>query len=477
MVVSKVVYVSITVIIANGMNHHCLGFSVVTHPNPSYLTHKKKQPIRRWSAFDAKLSSSTLRAVSPSLIVPTSLISASNHWGNIAVLSLSASFAQLLGKTTLIGRLLGAPVTAMALAFVLSSLSILPSFTSGLNWLTLLPPGGSQASSFLQIVSLTLATPLLLLGTSIRGRALRRCGSLLGSFVIASLGTLVGAIIAIVLPSTTHIIPPLTLPNGDGVKIATALLAKNIGGGINYMAVCSCLGAAPESIAAGLCVDNVMALAYFPLTSALASKFKDVDDCDNPRQESNLHHDENNIELISPVESLSHAFTIAVVLTASGQCLNNLLQRNSKSLNLSLPITTLLTVVFSTFYPPNWFMSPATSSNERSKNNLGFSNSIAKSGEVVSLYVCPERKTKQFRFFLRFIITPTSGPSFLSAGNITIVFILRNSRSTRLETQRLYSTIVPIHCIILNHNVWCPSRNVILFSTTYKQILKQKTRL
>ena len=245
MVVSKVV-VSIALIFANDMNHHCLGFTL---PNLSHLTHNREKPINKWSAFDVKLPSSALRALPPSSIVPTSLISASNHWGNIAALSLAASLAQLIGKTTLIGRLLGAPVTAMALTFMLSSVSIFPSSTLGLNWLTLLPPGGSEASSFLQIVSLTLATPLLLLGTSIRGKALRRCGSLLGSFVIASLGTLVGAIIAIILPSYTQIIPSLTLPNGDGVKIASALLAKNIGGGINYMAVCSCLGAAPESIA------------------------------------------------------------------------------------------------------------------------------------------------------------------------------------------------------------------------------------
>ena len=247
MVVSKVVVSIAWLIFANDMDHYCLGFAL---PNLSHLTHNREKPInKKWSAFDVKLSSSAVRAVPPSSIVPTSLISASNHWGNIAALSLAASLAQLIGKTTLIGRLLGAPVTAMALTFMLSSVSIFPSSTIGLNWLTLLPPGGSEASSFLQIVSLTLATPLLLLGTSIRGKALRRCGSLLGSFVIASLGTLVGAIIAIILPSYTQIIPSLTLPNGDGVKIASALLAKNIGGGINYMAVCSCLGAAPESIA------------------------------------------------------------------------------------------------------------------------------------------------------------------------------------------------------------------------------------
>ena len=321
----------------------------------------------------------------------TSVIASTNHWGNIAALSFAASLAQLLGKTTLVGRLLGAPVTAMALTFVLSSLNFIPSSHS--SWLTLLPSGGSQASAFLQTTSLTLATPLLLLGTSIRGKALQRCGSLLGSFVVASLGTLIGAILAIVIPSSLQMIPSIryaSLPNGDGIKIASALLAKNIGGGINYMAVCSCLGAAPESIAAGLCVDNVMALAYFPLTSVLASKFEDVSD-DDASDESNMQDHNTVDERTNPIESLSHAFTIAAGLTAFGQLANSklqLLRLGSESLNLSLPITTLMAVLFSTYYPSNWFMSPTTCS--ESKNNNAKRNSIAQAGEQVSAYYSAE---------------------------------------------------------------------------------------
>ena len=159
-----------------------------------------------------------------------------------------------MGKTTLIGKLLGAPVTAMALTFVLSSIGWIPTYSeSTLRWKTLLPPGGSTASSFLQSISLTLATPLLLLGTSIRGKALHQCGALLGSFVIASFGTLAGATLAFAIGLRPALMA--ALPHGDGVKIAAALLAKNVGGGINYMAVATCLAASPESIAAGLCVD------------------------------------------------------------------------------------------------------------------------------------------------------------------------------------------------------------------------------
>jgi hypothetical protein len=57
--------------------------------------------------------------------------------------------------------------------------------------------------------------------------------------------------------------------NGDGWKVASALVAKNIGGGMNYVAVCNTLHVTPAAFAAGIAVDNVFAVLYFPLTSWL----------------------------------------------------------------------------------------------------------------------------------------------------------------------------------------------------------------
>jgi len=178
-----------------------------------------------------------------------------------------------------------------------------------------------------------------------------------------------------------------SVPNQDGLKIAAALLAKNIGGGINYMAVCSCLNASPESIAAGLCVDNVMALVYFPLVSLLASKYKDVVDEDDvgfiAKEEKDDELDEENgsSSELSPVESLSHAFTLAALLTAGGQFINSKLHYVTTSpLNLSLPITTLLTVIFSTYYSPNMLLSPML---KKKDSDDAKSNSIAKAGETL----------------------------------------------------------------------------------------------
>ena len=100
-------------------------------------------------------STALLHATAPPNDIVPSLISASNNWGNVAALSFTASFAQLLGKKTLVGKLLGAPVTAMAIAFILSSVGIFPSTTSfssstssstsSTEWMTILPPGGKSS--------------------------------------------------------------------------------------------------------------------------------------------------------------------------------------------------------------------------------------------------------------------------------------------------------------------------------------------
>jgi len=47
------------------------------------------------------------------------------------------------------------------------------------------------------------------------------------------------------------------------------LCAKNIGGGLNYVAVAATTGLGPSAFAAGLVIDNAFGLLYFPLVSWL----------------------------------------------------------------------------------------------------------------------------------------------------------------------------------------------------------------
>ena len=107
-----------------------------------------------------------------SLPSPSSpLIAATDDMGNASAVLMCATIAQFLGKSTAIGRLLGPPVTAMALTFLLATIGIMP-------------PGGSAGATALQGMTLSLATPLLLLGADIKS-AKSSCGPLLISFILA----------------------------------------------------------------------------------------------------------------------------------------------------------------------------------------------------------------------------------------------------------------------------------------------------
>jgi len=147
-------------------------------------------------------------------------------------------------------------------------------------------PGPGVHFSSMQLSFVQLATPLLLLGADLRGAFLRtrRLGT---AFLLGSAATVAGALAAYALLS------PLLTPlgaAGDSWKLAAALAAKNIGGGLNYVAVASVTGLSPavrylvsdvhkppdsrslsraQGLSAGLVIDNIAGLLYFPLCSFL----------------------------------------------------------------------------------------------------------------------------------------------------------------------------------------------------------------
>lgn len=250
------------------------------------------------------------------------LITADDSWGNYAVLTGVAASSQILGNQTAIGRLLGPPVTAMACTFALASIGIIN-------------PGGTVAAKTLQLLALNLATPLILLGADFKDAA-NRCGPLLLSFAVAATSTTISCLVGWKLAG-----PSLTSALGrDGLVIAAALLAKNIGGGINYIAVCQSLHASPTAVAAGLCIDNIFALIYFPTTSILAAGRPDVDLL-TATVDKNLS-DRPSLS----VQSLSTVLCLACALVWLGERLGGT--------SGSLPVCTLLTVLFAANSPGKW---------------------------------------------------------------------------------------------------------------------------
>jgi uncharacterized membrane protein len=256
------------------------------------------------------------------------LIPADDQWGNWMALTGLATAAQILGRTTVLGRLLGPPVSAMALTFAAATVG-------------LLNPGGTMAAKSLQSLSLQLATPLVLLGADLRD-AVSKSGSLVASFCMASFSTVFACLVGWKLNCTRL----SSVLGRDGLVIAAALLAKNIGGGINYIAVCRCLQASDLAIAAGLCVDNLFALVYFPITSALANGFPDV------AENRQLPKDDMKSPSPRTSESNFSVQNITTILFLSALLL--WLGEKTGGVNGALPACTIFTVLFASIVPLSW---------------------------------------------------------------------------------------------------------------------------
>ena len=203
----------------------------------------------------------------------------------------------------------------------------------------ILNPGGTVAAKSLQLLSLQLATPLLLLGADLRNCA-KRCGPLLQAFVVASFATILACVLGWQVCKT-----PLERALGkDGLIIAAALMAKNVGGGINYMAVCRSLSASPAAVAAGLCVDNLFALVYFPVTSALGAGRDDVVVVGETTDNDSVDTQDISLENRPiTVQQASTALSLAALTTWIGEKVGGTAG--------ALPCTTLLAVLVASRAP------------------------------------------------------------------------------------------------------------------------------
>jgi uncharacterized membrane protein len=181
-------------------------------------------------------------------------IDSSNQWGIYAAITTAASISIKLEQKTSIGKALSGPVTAMLLASILTNLGILPST-------------GSIYVSTLQSFVVKLATPLLLLGADVK-KIFRETGILIKAFAFGTFATTIGSMVSFILfHSGMRSLGSI----GDSWKLASALTAKNIGGGLNFIAVSDILKVSSGAVAAGLAVDNVIGLMYFPFVAWLAS--------------------------------------------------------------------------------------------------------------------------------------------------------------------------------------------------------------
>eukprot|EP01038_Epipyxis_sp_PR26KG_P007244 gene7244-9876_t len=271
-----------------------------------------------------------------------SLLPSTDLWPLWTVVAGSSALGLKLERSTKIGRSLSGPVCAMIITATLTNFDIIPS--------------NSMHITQLQSFVVKLATPLLLLGSNLF-KIYKDTGSLFNIYLVGSLGTMIGSFLGYLMYG--YQLKQLGLID-DGWKIASALTAKNIGGGLNFMAVANILSISPKVIAMGLAVDNILGLLYFPLISWLGQRYNSFeinktitaeseDSFTNNKLIDNhtlidndtIHNKNNSNEL----ENLSVGLAVGMVITTVSEFLSTIL--NTPSIVISTFLAVLIATIFS----------------------------------------------------------------------------------------------------------------------------------
>ena len=253
------------------------------------------------------------------------------HLITIASLSTCAGLGATVGNRTKFGQKLSGPVCSMLMGYIFLA-------PCNNNMLSMNPEVLHQ----IRVLVSSLATPLILLGANLQ--AIRRTfNTLLQPFIFSALATIGGAYVGV----------QMFLSSGNNnIPLAAALVAKNIGSGINYVASCQALGVSPQSQAQGLVVDNVFAFIYFPLVSILGDRYKKTKDDDAVKKVENglaISKDSSSIFNVEDVK-LAFALTFAILIAAhvESEFWSSILEDVDAS-RLFLPIVTLFSVLTATF--------------------------------------------------------------------------------------------------------------------------------
>ncbi|KAB1220122.1 putative membrane protein YjcL [Morella rubra] len=210
---------------------------------PSFSTYRTQ------TFLSPPLKPNSTRSVTAQSYSNLPLVSPTDHWGTWTVLFATGAFG-LWSEKTKIGSTLSGALVSTLVGLVASNLGVIAHEA----------PAYSVVLEFL----LPLAVPLLLFRADLR-RVIKSTGSLLLAFLLGSVATTVGTLVA-------YMLVPMQSLGQDSWKIAAALMGRHIGGAVNYVAISEALGVSPSVLAAGLAADNVVCAVYFTTLFALASK-------------------------------------------------------------------------------------------------------------------------------------------------------------------------------------------------------------
>ncbi|KAG7556283.1 hypothetical protein ISN44_As11g023330 [Arabidopsis suecica] len=265
------------------------------------------------------------------------LISPDDHWSQWAALFASGAFGVWSEKTK-IGSMVSGALTSTLLGLAASNLGLIPFETPSYDF-------------FMEFL-LPHTIPLLLFRADLR-RIIRSTGSLLLAFLIGSVATIVGTVVAFMLV-------PMRSLGPDNWKIAAALMGSYIGGSLNFVAISEALQISPSVIAAGVAVDNVICALYFMVLFALASKIPpETTSASSP--DADMTKDDE-LKDKNRVVSTSIALSISFLICKAAISMTTLFKIQGGM----LPAVTAITIVLATSFPD-------------------FFNSLAPSAETISL--------------------------------------------------------------------------------------------
>ncbi|KAI3868084.1 hypothetical protein MKX03_035300 [Papaver bracteatum] len=299
------------------------------YPTVSSLSSSKssQQPFPHNKILYSPLNPNTKNHSKPNRIVKAKaqltlpLISSQDHWGTLAFLFATGAFGIWSEKTKWGSTLSGAVVSTLV-GLTASNVGII-SFEA---------PTYSVVMEYL----LPLAVPLLLFKADLR-QVVHSTGALLFAFLLGSVATMVGTIVA-------YVMVPMRSLGQDSWKIAAALMSSYIGGTVNFVAVSEALGLSSSVLAAGIAVDNVVCAIYFTILFALASKIPPEASASS---NGDLVDTDSRLESKPTVLHLATSLAISFGICKVASCLTKVLGIQGGS----LPVITAITVALATLFP------------------------------------------------------------------------------------------------------------------------------
>ena len=243
----------------------------------------------------------------------------SDYLFTTASLCSAAATGAYIGNNTAFGKKLSGPVCSMLMGYVLKINHI---YSANL-----------EITGSIRLIVSALATPMILQGANLS--AIRNTfNTLLKPFVTVAFVTILGGFVAAKLFLKNEILKPLS----------AALIAKNIGSGINYIATCQTLGVSPHLQSQGLVVDNVLAFIYFPIVHIFGDRYT---------QKRNMKEEEEegaptDFSTEDVKTSLALTFAILAASHIEAEFWSTILEGVDSS-RLFLPIATVFSILTATF--------------------------------------------------------------------------------------------------------------------------------